>query len=883
MSYINELREEYQESQRILNRLNQVIYNLKLKAKYAEKEVFQKFNYLIEEKTRLKKKHENNLNNIEKYKFQLLEIENKLDFQKSEIYELTQERVKLKAKIRRKSSKKMPIPQKKRKIENIKDIRESFGFFLKENKQRNQNENLNKAPFVEDKIELEKLKKLKKNSEIVYRKLHDQITAYYNDTNDQINFITNCKNYIYSIYDQINSLKQQLRISVVGEMNFNFGKETKINPNKITKEMEKILYIINKVNNILSTIKNEALKKGENILRDIENNFSKINSKKNLNLKFLSERMDVIENKIDSLKKLNQNLQKSLLDVNEKGKMIENKINYLKINVENYFNSYQEGKQKIKNAIHETIRKNGKNIFGSINKSLNDEVMDENDKKNYQMWDAIQEEDDYDEDIMKGTTLIKVKDFRKQIDLFKSSILFNNQNVDKENKSKNPKILSKNWNEVCYIYDDYDIHDVNFEIKAVGLQPYSFFDSNTKNFYIGRDIKIIDFEINGKRSNYYYDDYCMDYDIKLYNLQTAKIHLKYKESPKFDSFSSIDKDFYSFYRQEYYGLDKSLKGQMGKFRIILKGNFEIVSFEDDFFMRNENNKREKEYIWGGRVPIDGKMTLVSLSKRETTFNIYSYIQITSRSGNIRNTTLYVPMEYIGGNNDIINLDYSSPQTRNIYVDENKRFYEIQYKNTEYREGSFIIKAEIKNRCYGSWNVDLPDEIIKKYIPIEDQKDKYILEKIARSIITDYDRNNEKNILSFMDYAKIGKWVYKNIRYDLNYIDRTEMTAMDIYNQRVGVCHHITRLANALLYSLGYEVIYVLGYACKSPEFDQDSLHAWSLVKIKGKWYPFDATWGIFSGKLPISHVFISFFNEGYDWESTDNLESKRKDKGKFIK
>ena len=879
MDNIYELREQYQESQKILSRLNQILYNLKLKAKYDEKEVFQKFNYLIEEKSKLKKKHENNLNKIEKYKFQLLEIENKLDFQKSEIYALTQEREKLKAKIRKKSTKK--IPTKKKKIENIKDIRESFNFFLKENKQNNKNENLNKAPFVEDKNEFEKLKKLKKNSEIVYHKLHDQIIAYYNDTNAQINFITNCKNYIYSIYDQINSLKQQLRISVVGEMNFNFG--TKINPSKLTKEMEKILYIINEVNNILSTIKNTALKKGENILRDIETNFSKINSKKNINLKFLSERIDAIENKIDSLKKINQNLQKSLSDVNEKGKIIENTINYLKINVENYFNIYQEGKKKIKNAIHETIRKNGKNIFGSINKSLNDEVMDENDKRNYQMWDAIKEEDDYDEDIMKGTTLIKVKDFRKQIDLFKSTILFKNQKETKENNTKNPKILSKNWNEVCYIYDDYDIHDVNFEIKAVGLQPYSFFDSNSKNFNIGKDIKIIDFEINGKKSNYYYDDYCMDYNINLYNLQTAKIHLKYKERPKFDLFSTIDKDFYNFYRQECYGLDKSLKGQMGKFRIILKGNFEIVCFEDDFFMRNENNKREKEYIWGGKVPFDGKMTLVSLSKREATLDIYSNIQITSRGGNIRNTTLYVPMEYIGGNNDIINLNYSSPQTRNIYVDENKRRYEIQYKNTEYREGSFILQAEIKNRCYGCWNVDLTDEIIKKYIPIEDQKDKYILEKIARSIIADYDRNNEKNILSFMDYAKIGKWVYKNIRYDLNYIDRTEMTAMDIYNQRVGVCHHMTRLANALLYSLGYEVIYVLGYACKNIEIDQDCYHAWSLVKIKGKWYPFDATWGIFSGKLPVSHIFISFFNEGYDWESTDNLESKRQDRGKFIK
>ena len=883
MDNIDELREEYKESQRILSRLDQKISNLKLRAKYAGQEVFLKFNYLLEEKNKLVKKHENNQNDIEKYKYQLLEIENKLDFQKSEIYELTQEREKLKAKIRKKSIKKIPLPPKKKNFENIKNIRESLGFFLLENKPNNRNENLNKVLVNEDKIEFEKLKKLKKNSEIVYHKLHDEISSYYNDANDQINFISNCKNYIYSIYNQINSLKQQLRISVVGEMNFNFSNELKINVNQLTKEMEAILYIVNEVNNNLLTIKNANLKKGENILRDIETNLSQINNNKNLNMAFLSKRMDIIENKIDSLKKLNQMLQRSLLDISEKGKIIEKKIHYLQLNVEKYMNVYQEGKMKIKDAINETIRKNGKNIFGSINKSLNDEIMDENDKRNYQMWDSIEEEDDDDEDLENGTTLIKVKDFRKQIDLFKSSILFENQNETNENKSKNAKILNKNWNEVCYIYDDYDIHDINYEIKAVGLKPYSFFDSYSKCFYIGRDIEIIDFEINGKKSNYYYDDYCMDFDINLYNLQTAKIHLKYKERPKFDSNSKIDKDFYNFYRNEYYGLGESLKGQMGKFRIILKGSFEIVKFEDDFFIRNENNKKEKEYIWGGRVPAYGKMTLITLSKREATIDLYSKICITSRSGNIRNTTLFIPMDYIGGNNEIINMNFSSPQTKNIYVDENKRIYEIQYKNTGYREGSFILQAEIKNRCNGNWNVDLTDEIIKKYIPIEDQKDKYSLEKIARFIIADYDRNNEKNILSLMDYAKIGRWVYKNIRYDLNYTDRTEMTAMDIYRQKVGVCHHMTRLANALLYSLGYEVIYVLGYACKSLEFDQDCLHAWSLIKVNGKWYPFDTTWGIFSGKLPISHIFISYFNEGYDWESTDNLETKRKDGGKYIK
>ena len=156
---INELKEEYKESQRILSRLDQVISNLKSKAKYAEKEVYQKFNYLIEEKRKLKRKHENKLKDIEKYKFQLRELENKLDFQKSKIYELTKEREKLKAKKRGKTPKKII----NKNMNNIDNIRESFGFFLKDNDQNIRNDNLNNAPVFQDENEFEKLKKLKNN------------------------------------------------------------------------------------------------------------------------------------------------------------------------------------------------------------------------------------------------------------------------------------------------------------------------------------------------------------------------------------------------------------------------------------------------------------------------------------------------------------------------------------------------------------------------------------------------------------------------------------------------------------------------------------------------------------------------------------------------
>ena len=117
------------------------------------------------------------------------------------------------------------------------------------------------------------------------------------------------------------------------------------------------------------------------------------------------------------------------------------------------------------------------------------------------------------------------------------------------------------------------------------------------------------------------------------------------------------------------------------------------------------------------------------------------------------------------------------------------------------------------------------------------------------------------MVKILDPAKIGKWVNKNIKYDIAYTGKTDMSAMDIYNQKVGVCHHFTILYNALLYSIGYKAIYVSGYAVKKKDFfDISNAHAWSLVQINGKWFPFDSTWNILTGKLPVSHVFQNYFS-----------------------
>ena len=891
---IPELRSQIELSNKLISQASKEIENLQTQAKFQGlRDKYKFYKNIMIDNHKLKKSHQNNLADIKEYLTQLNELQKKLNSNKNIILSLTQENQNLK--LKQESKKKAISPKKK--IRGASDLRQSFGFNLKKNeKKENSHQNAQNAINEEDneddgpiskesrKAEFEKLLKNKHEIENNFKNNQIKIINFSKELDNEKTYVVNYSNYIESLNNQMRRFNQQLRVSVVGEEQFNFYNLSGGKMKQLTKQIEETDFIIKQVNDEMHTLKIRTLKKAENIIRNIQTKLEEINNNKKLSYYFLSVRMDSIIDLTENLKKIEAVVQRSLASIKFQRDKIQKCINNLKINIETFMNSFKEGKKKMNDAIRKTLRKTGKTIFNSINKSLRNEEDDENDE----IYDKIEEEqdEDVDDNIIRGSTLIGINDFGKNIDLFKTRILFQDKNINEENKIREAKILRKNWHEVCYVYDNYNMHDIHFEIKAVGLGPFSFFNSCSLGFYMGKDIEILDLEINGKKSRYNYDDYCLDLNITLKNLQTAKIYLKYKEKPKFESMTKSEKLKYAFFRQEYFGLSEALSGQMGKYSLILKGSFEITSFKDNFFIQNEQNKNEKEYIWGGKVPPGGKRTLVKLSKNEAIWEFNCNTQIMSRRGELKNTVLKVPLGFVGGNNDIIKMDYSSPQTKNIVVDEENRIYEIKYKNSGYGTGDFIVKGQIKNRCKGEWDVDLSDDIIEKNFPAQDKKDKAILEKIARKIIQDFDRDNKDTMFNFMDFTKIGKWVHTNIKYDLNYSGRTEMSAMDIYNKRVGVCHHMTRLANALLYSIGYKVIYINGFACESSaEFDQNSGHAWSLIQINGKWYPFDATWDILSGKLPVCHVFQGFFGRSTQVIGTDAAVFGRNnvEYGKFIK
>ena len=244
------------------------------------------------------------------------------------------------------------------------------------------------------------------------------------------------------------------------------------------------------------------------------------------------------------------------------------------------------------------------------------------------------------------------------------------------------------------------------------------------------------------------------------------------------------------------------------------------------------------------------------SKKEANINFYEkQIIKTIDDSNIKNTKIKMPFYYVYGNNIIKKYRNKIRHTETVKLDKKKKEIEIIYFRLNIIEGDFIIEGELINKCKGEWIINLTNEEIDSLIHPDFKDNKRGFKKIALKIIKQYDEEHKDYLISFPIVTKIGKLIKKNIQYDITYAGKNDITETETYNSKKGVCHHITNLFNALMYSLGYQTLYILGYAVYKKTFSVEDTHAWSLVKLDGKWLPFDATWGIFSGKLPITHIF----------------------------
>ena len=195
----------------------------------------------------------------------------------------------------------------------------------------------------------------------------------------------------------------------------------------------------------------------KNIIEDIKNNtFTKV---ENL--------YELIQNSLND-NEYNYNIDDKLKELEEIKKYLEDQKGIYDIEKEEIEKNIEEIQTIVKK-----FAKNSEYIYDSVIESL---------KLNL---DEIKISTKF----LKNSMLLDLKEYLNSDNIFKSTNLFkediNNENQECQN------LLEKNWDEKCYIYDDYDIYDVIYELKAVGLPPNVYYSSSSFPFYIGIPVEII--------------------------------------------------------------------------------------------------------------------------------------------------------------------------------------------------------------------------------------------------------------------------------------------------------------------------------------------------------------------------------------------------------
>ena len=656
--------------------------------------------------------------------------------------------------------------------------------------------------------------------------------------------------------EQNKEFRKYLEIFDIIKNNYNHIKED--HDNKI-HEYQTLLKLSNseleEINNNLNNL--NFPKSNLQELKAMSNEIKAQNVKLKIFISTISSNINDLDNIYENITKKNEIIQTKLINV------IDYKIEEFKANIANLkkdFDLYNNKKNRIENDT--------KNIKDEINEHKN---------KVDNLFKIINEELKKQIEKFLGDSLLIYNKYDTN-KIFKSENIFKDNN---EPQIEKPTLLFKNWNEICYIYNDYDIHEINFELKAKGVPEDNILNLCSIGLSKNLLVNILNLEIDGKKSNCAYKNNSIRFEINLENEQSNKIHLKYKESLLIDKLTDEEKNLRKFHRYKSYGIKKVLMGQNAKFTLINSSDFEIINFDDEIFTKIKNN----EYMWGGIVPSQGKKTNVRMSKSNGTF-YFERKEILENLGNmpLDEVKLIVPCLFEGGNNEIINLTTSSIQANKIQRSITQKSYEVKFINKKEKILEFNIKCKLKNRCKGEWSCNLTDDEIEAEIPEDVYKYKKVLLDKAKEIIKKYDEEHINDFNEVTDMVKIGKWVTNNIEYAQNYTKNTELTVIDILNNKKGVCSHITKLYNGFMYSLGYKCIYVSGYATnKSDTFNKNDSHSWSLIKVNDKWLPFDPTWGIFTGKLPVTHIFGSFFKKIVYKEGSSNVKLKESEiKGKFL-
>ena len=394
----------------------------------------------------------------------------------------------------------------------------------------------------------------------------------------------------------------------------------------------------------------------------------------------------------------------------------------------------------------------------------------------------------------------------------------------------------------------------SFTLKAQGLPSNSYYNTYYISFGKSGKYTLLNVEFKKKTGE------CTQtgssqfkFTFKLFNNEELDVILTYKIE---------NENLFDLYRfdnvQLYFG-----QGYPGSMTVTVDNQLSIIGTKNGI-LKNSNN----EYIWSGIVPSGGLSEFVIVGLNSVGWKYHNKGILTSSQ--LFWSEFTIPKYLLGGNNKFSYYEISNNHGNTIdgeNIAEINNTYVLRQNNVN--QAFYQIDSDFSTGISFDWNV--PNDITPAYTATEAAKIK------AQEILAS-DTSGEP------DYIVLGRWVYNNMVYDINYAGRS-MTIDEILTNLIGVCEHFTRLYNALLQSIGINAIYTTGYGFNKKSalnYPDSSRHAWTVAQINGKWIPLDATWSIFDGKLPLSHVFESYEKNGLSWRYTRSCSYSKEYKLEYL-
>ena len=414
-------------------------------------------------------------------------------------------------------------------------------------------------------------------------------------------------------------------------------------------------------------------------------------------------------------------------------------------------------------------------------------------------------------------------------------------------------IFTKYYNATYFINEEYREIEYNiiFESKAepnVYITKCSYPLDLVNNI---ENIELISFESPSKKVKCEIDKkqpLIIFSELELFNEE--KIEIKFKVKGK-------RKNKLIFYNKDYFYISKSSYNAICDIKIKLENIVFVSSINHLFSINNDGI-----LVFKGKVPENGLRDILFLTKNSQKFKLNNEILFKNKEEDKINKSSVISIgKPLNGDNNYYNIEsiklkiYQDNKFKECIENPFNQNDKIQIPLTDIKkEIKLDIESNFENKFIKIYKV--PEEY-NKIIISDDEKN--FFSKITIEIL----ENSKKNELIPVILAR---WVYENIKYDINYI-QLEKTSKEIYEEKKGVCSHKSQLYKTLLNSIGIPAINVGGYVIKEEE-KQCSPHGWCLIKYKNNWCAIDPTWNIYSGYLPLSHIFCYYKN--YSIQVTSN-------------